>query len=245
MFFVQKLIAPVVGCCVLAAAAACWAAEPTVTTHLISGQSLSGPLSFVRDVQPALTKAGCNMGACHGSFQGRGGLSLSLLGYDAPKDYAALFQHARGRRASPAAPDHSLMLLKATGAVPHSGGVRIRRDSECYRVLRQYIAEGCAAPGADAPQVVALEVSHTELVLAAGETAQLQATAVWSDGVRRDATPWALYDVRNETLAEVTPSGKVAALASGRVPVTIRYMGQVAAVDVTTPFGSAKKTQEF
>lgn len=45
--------------------------------------------------QPVLTKAGCNMGACHGSLQGRGGLMLSLLGYDAAKDYDALFKNSR------------------------------------------------------------------------------------------------------------------------------------------------------
>lgn len=41
-------------------------------------------LSFSRDVVPVLTKAGCNSGACRGSFQGRGGLQLSLLGFRSP-----------------------------------------------------------------------------------------------------------------------------------------------------------------
>ena len=47
--------------------------------------------SFIQDVVPILTKAGCNAGSCHGSLQGRGGLRLSLLGFDPAADYEAIF----------------------------------------------------------------------------------------------------------------------------------------------------------
>ena len=33
----------------------------------------TGGTDFIRDVAPILSKAGCNGGKCHGSFQGRGG----------------------------------------------------------------------------------------------------------------------------------------------------------------------------
>lgn len=211
--------------------------------------------SFLRDVQPALTKAGCNMGACHGSLQGRGGLMLSLLGYDAAKDYDALFKHSRGRRVSAAAPEQSLLLQKATGAVPHGGGIRITRQSECYRILERYIAEGCtspeaelakiAKPAATSPVVTKLNVSPVELVLEPGKSAKLHVQAVWSDGFVQEITPWALYDVRDKQLADVGRSGTVSALRSGRVPVTVRYMGQVAAVDVTIPYGPSRELAEF
>jgi len=205
------------------------------------GKSPNKALDFVRDVQPALTKSGCNMGACHGSFQGRGLLSLSLLGYDVPKDHQALFVHSRGRRANTAAPDESLLLKKATGRMPHGGGVRITAESECYRILRRYIAEGCRPPaiddaGATRLSVVKIEVEPRELVLKAGESAVLSVQALWSDGVRRDVTPWALYDVREKQYAEVTLAGGVSALKAGRTAATVRYMGQVAAVPVTIPY---------
>src|SRR5690348_6553291 len=81
-----------------------------------------GPaVSFSRDVQPALTKAGCNAGACHGSFQGRGGMQLSLLGYDPLADYETLFLTGRGRRVNTVSPDESLLLRKASGRMPHGG----------------------------------------------------------------------------------------------------------------------------
>src|SRR5205814_560365 len=39
-------------------------------------------VSFRGDVVPLLSKAGCNMGACHGNLSGKGGFRLSLRGDD-------------------------------------------------------------------------------------------------------------------------------------------------------------------
>src|SRR5207237_5266211 len=85
----------------------------------------SETVGFTRDVVPALTRAGCNSGSCHGSFQGRGGFRLSLLGFDPAADHEAVVREARGRRVFPALPEHSLLLLKPTGAVAHGGGKRL------------------------------------------------------------------------------------------------------------------------
>ena len=62
-----------------------------------------------------LSKAGCNAGCCHGSFQGKSGFRLSLFGYDPAKDFAALTRDNLGRRVNTVDPDESLLLLKATG----------------------------------------------------------------------------------------------------------------------------------
>src|SRR5216110_559235 len=75
------------------------------------------PVNFARDVVPTLTKLGCNAGSCHGSFQGRGGFRLSLLGFDPAADYEAVVTESRGRRVFATAPDKSLLLLKPTGQV--------------------------------------------------------------------------------------------------------------------------------
>src|SRR5262245_26777539 len=48
------------------------------------------PVRFVRDVEPILSKAGCNAGTCHGSAKGKNGFKLSLRGYDPDFDYQAL-----------------------------------------------------------------------------------------------------------------------------------------------------------
>ncbi|HEV3144927.1 MAG TPA: hypothetical protein VGZ47_13640, partial [Gemmataceae bacterium] len=54
--------------------------------------------SYVREVLPVLTKAGCNQGACHGSQHGRGGFKLSLFGFDPQFDHSQIVQSAKGRR---------------------------------------------------------------------------------------------------------------------------------------------------
>ena len=51
----------------------------------------SQPLSFVRDIQPILTKTGCNAGACHAkAITGQRGFRLSVLGFEPEEDYEAI-----------------------------------------------------------------------------------------------------------------------------------------------------------
>src|SRR3954454_3447130 len=85
--------------------------------------------TFERDVQPLLTRFGCNAGACHGKSRGQNGFALSLLGFDSDFDYDALTREARGRRIFSAAPEQSLLVRKATGQMPHGGGKRIQVGS--------------------------------------------------------------------------------------------------------------------
>src|SRR5437868_11114877 len=65
-------------------------------------------VTFEADIQPLLTRLGCNAGACHGKARGQNGFALSLLGFDADFDYDALVREGRGRRLFPASPDASL-----------------------------------------------------------------------------------------------------------------------------------------
>ena len=102
--------------------------------------------SFTNDVIPLLTKVGCNSGACHGALAGKGGLKLSLRGYDPDADHFVLTRQALGRRIDRQEPAHSLMLLKPTLAVPHGGGQQIDVDSDDYRLLADWIAAGAPGP---------------------------------------------------------------------------------------------------
>ena len=54
----------------------------------------------------------------------------------------ALTDDLAGRRFNRAAPDHSLMLLKPAGGVPHVGGVLTQPGEPYYELLRPWIAEG-------------------------------------------------------------------------------------------------------
>ena len=77
---------------------------------------------FRQDVNPVISKMGCNAGTCHGAKDGKNGFKLSLRGYDPIYDVRAFTDDLAGRRINFVSPDDSLMLLKATSAVPHQGG---------------------------------------------------------------------------------------------------------------------------
>src|SRR5947209_6530082 len=93
------------------------AAAPAPAAVLLPNQGSVQTVDFERHVMGLFGRMGCNSGSCHGSFQGKGGFRLSLFGYDPEKDYAALTREAFGRRLDPVDPDHSLLLLKATGQI--------------------------------------------------------------------------------------------------------------------------------
>src|SRR5438270_7894460 len=96
-------------------------------------------VSFEKHVTSLLGKLGCNAASCHGSFQGRGGFRLSLFGHDSEMDYRALTHEVLGRRVNRNDPDYSLVLLKASGQVPHGGGKRFDKNSWPYQVMRAWI----------------------------------------------------------------------------------------------------------
>src|SRR6476620_6111256 len=98
----------------------CLAAPAAAGVDLPSGSRLE-TVDFERHVMGLFGKTGCNNGSCHGSFQGKNGFRLSLFGFDPDKDYAALTREIQGRRIDLISPDNSLLLRKATGAIPHEG----------------------------------------------------------------------------------------------------------------------------
>src|SRR3954447_2813280 len=98
--------------------------------------------SFLNEVVPILTKQGCNQGACHGKGAGQNGFRLSLRGYAPEQDHRWLTREFDGRRIDPARPERSLLLLKATGQVPHEGGRVFGPDGREYRTLLAWIAAG-------------------------------------------------------------------------------------------------------
>ena len=107
------------------------------------------PVSFRRDVIPAFSQAGCNMGACHGTPTGKGGFRLSLRGYLPDQDFVILTREAGGRRINPIAAETSLILRKPLGEVPHEGGLRLRPQLQDLRVPpRLDQGRGQGRPGA-------------------------------------------------------------------------------------------------
>lgn len=185
------------------------------------------PIHFANDVVPIFTKLGCNSGSCHGRSSGQNGFKLSLFGYEPLEDYQHIVKEARGRRVVPSAPEHSLLLRKATNAVPHHGGKRIEQGSAEYAIIAAWIQQGLQ-PGSLEPSLVRIEVSPTRCVLPKRGQQQLQVYAHYSDGASRDVTRAALFDPVDKALASITDGGLVSVHdIPGDAAVTIRYQGQV------------------
>src|SRR5262249_12565304 len=143
------------------------------------------PVDFRTDVIAALSRAGCNQGACHGSPQGKNGFRLSLRGFDPDVDIYTLTRAEHGRRIDRNRHENSLLLLKGTGNVPHQGGVRLKVGEPAYEILKRWVAEGCKDGGP--AQLVKLEVTPEKLRLGAdAPTKQLAVRAHFKNGEVRD-----------------------------------------------------------
>lgn len=182
------------------------------------------PVRFKHDVMAVLSRAGCNMGACHGNLNGKNGFKLSLRGEDPDFDLASLTRDMLGRRTNPQQPEQSLLLLKATATVPHEGGRRFGIDSPEYAILRGWIAGGLRADVNDTPTLVRLEVTPMEkVILPPADRLPLQVRATFSDGTHRDVTRLAVYEPSNPAI-HVTPAGIVTKQSDGETSVLVRYL---------------------
>jgi Protein of unknown function (DUF1549)/Protein of unknown function (DUF1553) len=182
-------------------------------------------ICFRTDVVPLLSKAGCNMGACHGNLNGKGSFRLSLRGDDPAFDHQSLTHDGSGRRLSRMLPERSLIVMKPTGTIPHEGGRRFERNSIEALTLLRWIAAGAGDDRASAPRVSALRLFPAERISSPGTLEQqLVVTAEFDDGTTRDVTRQASYDVNDPTRVEVSADGFVRARASCETAVSVRYM---------------------
>jgi hypothetical protein len=194
----------------------------------VSGAADARRFNFENDIVPLLSRFGCNSSGCHGKAEGQNGFKLSVFGFDPAADYAALTKEGRGRRVFPAAPAHSLLLLKVSGQVPHGGGVRIATESADFATLRDWIAAGLPFGSASDPRVVAVRVEPQERLLAMQGRQQLRVVARYSDGREADVTAHARFQSNNDGLASVSASGLVTVGETpGDVAVMASYMNAV------------------
>jgi hypothetical protein len=202
----------------------------------VSGVADPLPVSFGEEVQAILTKHACNAGGCHGKAEGQNGFKLSLLGFDHAADHAAIVSQSRGRRITPSAPEASLLLLKATAAVPHGGGRKIDEGSPAHRRLLRWIAEGALAGVPDDRPVVALQAEPAEVRLLPGETHQLRVSALDAAGGRHGVTQETDFLSNAPGIVAVSAAG---ILQAGTIPgdaaILVRHLGHVATVRVVVP----------
>src|SRR5580704_15725001 len=152
-------------------------------------------VNFLRDVAPILNKVGCTNGTCHGAAKGKAGFKLSLRGYDPQFDYEALLYDLGGRRFNRADPARSLMLAKPTQQVPHGGGLRFEINSDYYKTIYNWIAQGVPFGDPAVDSVSKLEVEPKEIFMdKPGGSVAIKVVATYRDGGTRDVTREANVD---------------------------------------------------
>ncbi len=197
------------------------------------------PVNFPNQIVPIFTKAGCNSGGCHGKSSGQNGFKLSLLGFEPAEDYEHLLKEARGRRLFPAAPDRSLLLLKATATVPHGGGKRLNSGSDDYNLLVRWIVQGMPYGTTNDPRLASIEVVPQIRTMSRNGEQQLLVLAKYTDGFVQDVTRSALFEANEKELARASESGRVQVLDTpGDVAVMVRYQAHAAVFRATVPLGA-------
>ncbi len=230
--------------------------EAVITGKTASGQSATARIrvkgagqpfawSFRNHVTPVLTKMGCNQGACHGALSGKNGFKLTLRGYDPDADYDTLTRQAVGRRISLADPAASLLLKKATFALPHGGGKRFGTESLEYRVIAEWIANGTPAPKDTDVDVAALEVFPRRSVLKPGVEQQLVVRARYTDGRVEDVTRWVKFTSANEGVATVDDTGRLKTTGHGESAITLWYQNKVLYARVAVPYANQVSAADY
>ncbi len=192
------------------------------------------PISFKVETLGALTKAGCNMGACHGSPSGKGGFRLSLRGYDPPLDVLTLRTEFGGRRTNVSQPDESLLLRKPLMQTFHGGGQRLWEGDAAHTILRTWIAEGLKLDPPAASDLVRIEVFPKKRVFRdAGDRQQLIVHGYFSDGATRDVTALTMFSSSAEPIASVDEAGLVTRTGRGEAAVLARYLDKMDTASVT------------
>jgi len=189
--------------------------------------------SFIQDVNPVLSRLGCNQGTCHGAKDGKAGFKLSLRGYDPIWDVRSFTDDLASRRTNVASPDDSLMLLKATGAVPHVGGQVTPPGSNYYNTIRKWIAEGAQLNLSDARVESIKILPENSVIQNIGGHQQVRVVATYTDGATKDVTTEAYIDSGNTEVATSVAGGLIHAIRRGEAPLLARYEGAYAATTIT------------
>ena len=193
-------------------------------------------VDFENELQPMLTRFGCNSGSCHGKARGQGGFQLSLLGFDPQQDFDAIVKEGRGRRVFAGAPENSLLLTKPTAKVPHGGGKRLESGGAEYHALLNWVRQGLPRKAPNAAALESITVVPAAAMLAPEQTQSLMVTAKYSDGSARDVTRLTAFQSNEAPIAAVDEFGQVTAgRITGGAAIMARFMGQITVCEITIP----------
>ena len=203
---------------------------------IVSGLGKPVEPTFESDVQPILTRLGCNSGPCHGKQRGQNGFQLSLFGFDSDYDYNAVATENRGRRVFPGSPENSLLLLKASARMPHGGGKRLDPASPYYETVLSWIRAGMPHAASNAAKPVSVAIEPKQLTLKPKASSQLRVMATYSDKSVRDVTHLAAFSSSDSVIVAVDSDGlATAGPLPSEVAVSARFENIFASCEVTIP----------
>jgi len=195
----------------------------------VQGAAKPRPIAFENEVLVALSKQGCNSGACHGSPSGKGGFRLSLRAFDANLDSLTLTQEEFGRRLNLIEPDRSLLLEKPLMKVAHGGGLQMREHQLTYKVLREWVAEGARLDPPQTARVQRIELfpSQRRVLMAPHHQQQVAVLAHFADGTKRDVTSLCAFSSSNMNVATIDDQGLVQGLKRGESAILVRFLEHI------------------
>lgn len=210
-------------------------AEQAAAGHESSPSPVVENVDFERHVSSLLRRLGCNSGACHGSFEGRGGFRLSLFGQSPADDFAAIAGDPESGRIVFDAPEQSLLLAKPSTRIQHEGGLRMPSDSWEYALIRRWIAAGAYyAPGSGHVRELVIE-PRSSLEMTPGESLSLDVIARFTDDASERVTAFSEFQTSDETVAGVDRHGRVAAIGPGSAFIIASYRGAFARASIIVP----------
>ena len=197
----------------------------TMLTARVSGQLKSHTVSFEHETLPALAKAGCSGGACHGSPHGKGEFRLSLFGFEPAFDRKSLVKESQSRRVNTIKPADSLLLRKPTMQIPHAGGRRLKVGDELYSLLHDWIGDGCPVDPPDAACIgIEVHPSVNRVLRFPASSQQFSVRARFADGSVRDVTHLSQFSLSDPNIASASVSGLIAGVKRGETAVIVRYL---------------------
>ncbi len=212
---------------------------------VVEGVEQHPAIDFDFAIRPILSKAGCNMGACHASQHGKGGFILSVFGFDPRVDYKGIVKDELERRVDFIEPTNSLFLMKPTMKTPHGGGRRLTEGSVMYDTLVDWLKAGAPAPVSEPNEVVSVEVFPKRRVATVGSQQQLRVVANYADGSIRDVTPLSRFDSLDEGMLAVSESGLVTTNGRGQAGIMVRFEGKAEICMVTTPYSEQPNLDDW
>jgi hypothetical protein len=205
----------------------------------VTGVVAAPVISYSEQVMPIIARAGCNAGACHASQYGKGGFKLTVFAFDPFQDHHNIVRDGFSRRVNFLDPRRSLLLLKATGSVPHGGGRRLQPGSVDHQILQSWLACGAPRPTSYASPVTSLRVLPARRAGREGFTQQLRVLAGYPGGKERDVTAWAKFDSTDDGVLRVSPDGLVQTVARGPAAIMVRFEGQAQIAQFVVPYADS------